>query len=232
LEAQGENKNFIRNKILPPLIAALYFLWSHTWRFKVIEHPEFSALRKNKSVAFAFWHGDEMVVLRLGPTYRCAAMTSTSSDGELMTRVLKYFKFGISRGSSTRGGARALIGMIKLLRAGYNATVAVDGPKGPRHKPKPGVIYLAQKANVGIIPTGVARNRALVFSRSWNKTYIPLPFSKVIVSFGKPIFISEEISENKIGPYLDSLENALHLQRGEAQAILNGKVNGHSNDEA
>jgi lysophospholipid acyltransferase (LPLAT)-like uncharacterized protein len=217
-------KSFLRDVFLPPLIAAIYWLWSHSWRFRVIEHPDFIEARKKGSVAFAFWHGDEMVVLRLGPTYRCAAMTSTSKDGELMTRVLKFFKFGISRGSSTRGGARALIGMIKLLSNGYNATVAVDGPKGPRHKPKAGIIYLAQKACVPIIPTGVARKKALVFERSWNKTYLPWPFSKVIVSFGRPIVVKADLTENEMPQTLEALEFALHSQRGEAQAELLNKI--------
>ena len=164
-----------------------------------------------------------MVVLRLGPVYRCAAMTSTSDDGELMTRVLKWFGFGISRGSSTRGGARALIGMIKLIRLGYCATVAVDGPKGPRHKAKPGILYLAQKAGVPIIPTGVAREKALVFEKSWNKTYIPWPFSKVVVSFGKPFYVVDELDVAHSELYLRELESALRFQQQEAQDLLEKK---------
>ena len=217
------SKNFLRDILLPPLIAGFYWCWSHTWRFRVIEHPDFTEARKKGAVAFAFWHGDEMVVLRLGPIYKCAAITSTSKDGELMTNVLRYFKFGISRGSSTRGGARALIGMLRLLASGYNATVAVDGPKGPRHKPKPGIVYLAQKSGAPIIPTGVARKKALVFQKSWNKTYLPWPFTKVIVSFGKPLSVQSHLTENEMPEFLEELEYALHLQRGEAQAELLGR---------
>lgn len=209
--------------MLPLLIAVVYWLWSHTWRFKVDEHPLFKEALKKGPVIFAFWHGDEMVVLRLGPVYHCAAMTSTSRDGELMTRVLKYFKFGVSRGSSTRGGARALIGMLRLIKSGYNATVAVDGPKGPRHKVKPGIVALAEKSGAPIIPTGVARKRALVFEKSWNKTYLPWPFSKVVVSFGKPIVLDSVTPETGVPALLEDLEFALHRQRGEAQAVLLGK---------
>jgi lysophospholipid acyltransferase (LPLAT)-like uncharacterized protein len=213
----------LRDILLPPLIAGFYWLWSRAWRFKVIEHPAFSELKHQHSVAFAHWHGDEMVVLRLGPRYRCAAMTSTSKDGELMTRVLKFFGFGISRGSSTRGGARALIGMVKLVESGYNATVAVDGPKGPRHKVKPGVWYLAKHARTPIVPTGVARQKALVFHKSWNKTYLPWPFTKVIVYFDKPLDFSEEVNEGNITALEERLEQALHIARGKAQALLLGR---------
>ena len=78
----------LRKYILPPLIAAFYWLWSRTWRLTVIEDAAMKAALARGPVAFAHWHGDEMVVLRLGRRYHCAAMTSTSKDGELMTRIL------------------------------------------------------------------------------------------------------------------------------------------------
>jgi lysophospholipid acyltransferase (LPLAT)-like uncharacterized protein len=211
---------FLRLYILPPLIAFVYWLWSKTWRFKVIEHPEFAALKKQGPVTFAHWHGDEMVVLKLGPVYKCAAMTSTSSDGELMTRVLKFFGFGVSRGSSTRGGVRALVGLVHLVqKENFSATMAVDGPKGPRHKVKKGVLAVAQHTGTHIIPTGVARSSALVFERSWNKTYLPWPFSKVIVYFGKPVSPNGAPEEELV----ESLEFCLHESRGKAQAYLLGR---------
>lgn len=206
--------------MLALLISWVYKIWSATWRLEIIEDPQFTEALTKGPLAFAFWHGDEMVVLKLGPRYRCAAMTSTSKDGELMTQILKRFGFGISRGSSTRGGARALLGMVKLLLTGYNATVAVDGPKGPRHKPKPGILFLSQRANVPIVPTGVAKKRALIFSKSWNKTYLPWPFSKVIVSFGTPYHVTSLATPEEELKELSLLETKLHLQRGDAQARL------------
>src|ERR1700683_2682836 len=103
---------FLQKYILPPLIALVYWIWSHTWRFRVLEHPEFKAAYKNGPVAFAHWHGDNLVVVRMGRQYHVASMASTSSDGELITRVLKIFGFGIARGSSHRAGVRALVGMV------------------------------------------------------------------------------------------------------------------------
>ncbi len=207
----------LRNYLFPPIIAVIYWLWSHTWRFKIIEHPGFTAARKSGKVIFAHWHGDEMVVLRLGPKYHCAAMTSTSKDGELMTRVLRLFGFGIARGSSTRGGARALIGMLSLMKAGFNATVAVDGPKGPRHKVKAGILALAKHSGAHIVPTGVARSSALVFEKSWNKTYLPWPFAKVIVTFGEPMKLDVSMTESN---QCHQIEKNLYFERGRSQAKL------------
>jgi lysophospholipid acyltransferase (LPLAT)-like uncharacterized protein len=203
---------FARKYLFPYVIAGFYFLWTRTWRFRVIENPAFSQVRlQGKSIVFAFWHGDEMAVILLGPRYKAAAMTSTSKDGELITGVLRLFGFAVSRGSSTRGGVRALVGLIQLARKGYTATVAVDGPKGPYHKVKPGVIDLAKHVEGAIIPTGVASSRSYVFQKSWNKAHLPLPFSKVVVSFGKPI-------EN---PSTASVEEALLAEGREAQRLLN-----------
>src|ERR1039457_904343 len=111
---------FLQKYIFPPIIAIFYWLWVHTWRFRILEHPEFKASFQNGPVAFAHWHGDNLVLVRIGRKYRCASMASTSSDGELITRVLKIFGFGIARGSSNRSGVRALVGMIARVKEGYN----------------------------------------------------------------------------------------------------------------
>ncbi len=207
----------MRNFILAPLIAVVYWLWSRTWRLKIHEETEFKAALRNGPVIFAHWHGDELVVLRIGRHYHSAAMTSTSKDGELMTRVLKIFGFGISRGSSTRGGVRALVGMVHLMKQGFNATVAVDGPKGPIYKVKPGILALAKHGASPIVPTGVGKKSALVFEKSWNKTYLPWPFSKVVVSFGRPFMYDEKIEEKE---QIEMLELKLLKQKAHAQSLL------------
>jgi lysophospholipid acyltransferase (LPLAT)-like uncharacterized protein len=83
--------NFIRKFFLPHLIAGLYWIWSSTWKLKLKTHPLFEEACRNGSVIFAHWHGDEMVVVKLGPKYNGAAMTSTSKDGdEFLVLVSKW----------------------------------------------------------------------------------------------------------------------------------------------
>lgn len=208
---------FLKTYILPTFVWLFYYLWTRTWRLKIYEAPEFVEALHNGRIIFAHWHGDELVMVMVGPRYHCAAMTSTSDDGEIMTRVLKLFGYGISRGSSTRGGARALIGMVHLMKDGFNATVAVDGPKGPRFKVKPGVWALAKHSGGPIATIGVAKKSALVFNKSWNKTYLPWPFTKVVVSFGKPLVYDEKESEVQM---CERLENALHEEARFAESKL------------
>lgn len=206
---------FLRKYFLPYLLHAFYGLWSGTWRYRIVEHPEFSEARRNGlPYIFAFWHRDELAMLRSSKFYKVAAMTSTSKDGELMTRVLKMRGFETSRGSSTRGGVRALVGMVKLVRQGFTACMAVDGPKGPIYKVKPGVIDLAKHAEALIIPVGVACNRSHVFKKSWNQAYLPWPFARVVMSFGKPVMETT----------VEALEELIHNEGREAEKLLHKKA--------
>jgi lysophospholipid acyltransferase (LPLAT)-like uncharacterized protein len=89
---------------------------------------------------------------------KATIMSSLSRDGELQAHILAGFGYRIVRGSASRGGARGLIGMKRGMRDGYHAGLAVDGPKGPIHEVKPGVIYLAKKTGAPVIPVLTSAN--------------------------------------------------------------------------
>lgn len=116
-----------------------------------------------------------------------------------MNRVLNSFGIPTSRGSSTRGGVRALKGLIDLARKGYMPSFAVDGPKGPLHKVKPGVIALSKELGIPIVPVAMVCSRSYCFKKSWNKAVLPLPFARVVIYFGKiqpyedPLILESEI---------------------------------------
>lgn len=176
-----------RRYVLPILIWIVYSLWAWTWRKKVVEPSEVSALRKaGKTLIFAHWHGDELCIVHMTKAYQIATMTSTSRDGELMDAVIRKLGGKTSRGSATRGGTSALKGLIRLCREGRNASMAVDGPKGPLHQVKAGVFELARLTEGHIVPVGVATSSQLVFRKSWNQARIAKPFSRLVVQFGKP----------------------------------------------
>ena len=174
-----------RRVFLPWLVFLFYWLWSKTWRVYVREPVSLQKkLAEQKPLVFAHWHGDELAVIATVPRYRIATMTSTSSDGSLVDFVIRKLGGSTSRGSSTRGGVRALVGLIKIIRTGeYCGSMAVDGPKGPIYKVKPGIFELSVKANADIVPTGVAVSRPFIFKKSWNKAVLPLPFSKIVIWF-------------------------------------------------
>jgi len=176
-----------RRYVLPWLAWFFYRLWTWTWRIELVQSAEAkAALLQNPKLIFAHWHGSELCIVPLVTDFKIATMTSTSKDGQLIDFVIRRFGGATSRGSSTRGGVSALKGLIRLIGEGYRASMAVDGPKGPLHKVKPGVFELSRLAHAQIIPVGVACKPAITFEKSWNKAQLPKPFARVVVCFGKP----------------------------------------------
>ena len=210
-----------RKYILPYLIWALYRGLSLTWRITIIEPPELKERLESRSgVVFAHWHGDELVFVGLIKQYRAAVMTSTSRDGDLMDRVARLLGARTSRGSSTRGAVSALKGLIRLAREGCNPSVAVDGPKGPYHKVKPGIFEISRLTGYPIYCGAAAADRALVFNKSWNKAFLPKPFAKISVVWH---LASEAVTKNedpKDPLIAASLEEKLDEAKREAIDII------------
>jgi lysophospholipid acyltransferase (LPLAT)-like uncharacterized protein len=177
-----------RNHLLPWLVWWLYRLWTWSWRVSLKEPGALnSLLQQGQPVIFAHWHGDELAITHLVTKFRIATMTSTSKDGNLIDFVIRRLGGATSRGSATRGAVGALKGLIVLMRNGFNASMAVDGPKGPIHQVKPGVFELSRLAKAHIVPTAAACSAGIIFEKSWNKACLPKPFSRVTVVFGEPI---------------------------------------------
>jgi lysophospholipid acyltransferase (LPLAT)-like uncharacterized protein len=201
---------FFRTKFLPYLVFAFYSALRMTWRIHVIESASFqSAILENRPMVLAHWHGDELGILYLLKRYRACAMTSTSKDGELMDRVIRLFGAETSRGSSTRGGVSALKGIIRLARNGWRPSIAVDGPKGPIYKVKPGVFEISKLTNASIFPLGLACSSKFVFEKAWNKTFLALPFSKVVVVWGDEFPAIQRDADGRDSLLAASLEKAL-----------------------
>lgn len=198
-----------RNYFLPWAAWLFYRLLSLTWRIEIIESNSVKQLKASgNSWICAIWHGDELAIITFCRFYKVATMTSTSKDGELMDRVLHKLGMATARGSSTRGGVSALKGMIRLTKNGWSPVIPVDGPKGPYHKAKPGVFELSKLTKTPIIPVGVAASNSFVFKKSWNKAYIPLPFSKVALVWGET-FDYDPALDPRSPVLAQSLEHAL-----------------------
>ncbi len=177
-----------RKFVLPYLLFFVYSVLKATWRVRVIESESMrQAITAGNPIVFAHWHGDELAVIYLLRFYKTGVITSTSKDGELINTIAQLFGARTSRGSSTRGGVTALKGIIRLAREGWNPSVAVDGPKGPYHKVKPGVFEISKIIGAPIYPLGISCDRKFVFEKAWNKTFLPLPFANVICVWGDPL---------------------------------------------
>ncbi|MGZ3652960.1 MAG: lysophospholipid acyltransferase family protein [Bdellovibrionota bacterium] len=181
-------------KIAPYLIAPIYWLLSKTWRIQelgptpVLDH--YVQTEARAPCVYAHWHGDELVLVAYYSFRRLAVLASLSKDGTIMARALQLLGYQVFRGSSSKGGARGLIGLIKAVKEGSQAALAVDGPKGPIYEVKPGVVELAQRTGKPIIPVRTRCDRAWYVPRAWNRSYLPKPFARVEVEYGEPLVMT------------------------------------------
>jgi len=184
-------KKFFLESLVPLLVAPLYWLLYATWRIEEAGPAEVLASyvhgRPRKACLYAHWHGDELVLVAYYSFRKLAVLSSLSKDGTIMARVLTLLGYQVFRGSSSRGGARGLIGLIKAVKGGSQAALAVDGPKGPIYEVKPGIVELARKTGQPIVPLRTTCDRAWYIPRAWNRSYVPKPFAKVRVEYGAEI---------------------------------------------
>lgn len=178
----------LKKYFYPYLIYFVHRLLLLTWKVKIIESENFKkVMAENKGVVFAHWHADDPIVVLLIRPYKVAVMTSQSADGEMIDRITRLYGAKSVRGSSTRGAVGALKGLIRLTRQGFRPSLAVDGPKGPLHEVKSGIFELSRVLNAHICPVGGYVSKKHIFEKSWNKTYLPLPFSVITLYWGEPM---------------------------------------------
>lgn len=213
-----------RRFILPPLVYWLYRMLSGSWRKRLIEGDELiSALKNGEPIIFAHWHGHELAITYLVSRYRLATMTSMSSDGQLIDYVIRKLGGATSKGSSSRGAIAALKGLIRLVKSGHPASMAVDGPRGPIYQVKPGVFELSRLSGARIFPVGVAAERPYIFHKSWNKAILPRPFSKVCIYFGPALPAFDKDSDPKDFRWAQQLKSAISDACQQASNLIDTK---------
>lgn len=174
-----------------------------TLRIKTYHHPDYDP---TKQYLFCFWHGKQLL-----PVLQCVqhqtkrgALVSASRDGSLLEAWLFKLGYDVIRGSSRHQGVSSLKGMVRALKQGYSIGFGVDGPTGPIYQIKPGIIYMAQKLGIEIIPVGSAFSKKWV-TKAWDKYEIPKPFARAGYYLGKPIQIAQDACPESSRLELESL---------------------------
>jgi lysophospholipid acyltransferase (LPLAT)-like uncharacterized protein len=151
---------------------------------------------------------------------RTGVLVSEHKDGEIITRILEQFgMFGV-RGSSSRGGTRALLEAVQVVKGGTNMAFTPDGPRGPRHSFAPGALILAHRAGVPIVTITAQVDRAWRFG-SWDGFELPKPFARITVLYGDPRMVQGTDVRQAAERALEFAQY-MHDDRARVDAIATG----------
>jgi len=148
------------------------------------------AKKQHGTVIYAFWHNRMLIPAYTHINQNVHVLISQHRDGEIIARIIGKLGFFSIRGSSRRGGLKALKEAIDVMER-FDVAITPDGPTGPKETAKEGILYLAYKTGKPIIP-GIFLIKNKWELNSWDNFQIPKPFSPVKMIYGNPIFVKEK----------------------------------------
>jgi len=198
-----------------PIIEALGA--TYHWREQGREHLE-QVEREGRPPIFAFWHGRILAATLYFRDRGIVVITSENFDGEWIAGVIRRFGYGTARGSSSRGGVRALVQLRKDMSAGHPAAFTIDGPRGPARVAQPGAVWLAGATRNPIVPFHIEAARFWT-TKSWDRHQIPKPGSELAIAIGSPIEV-DGTTDEKIEMCRLTVEDSLRRLELQAARLL------------
>ena len=190
--------------------------WTIRWQ-SVGDESYKSILKSGRRAIFVFWHGRIFPATYFWRNRDIVVMTSQNLDGEGIAQCIQRLGYGVARGSSSRGGFRALAQLARDIRSGKDAAFTIDGPRGPRHVAKQGPILLAFKTGAAVFCFHVSMKRRIQL-KSWDGFQIPVPFTKAILLQAEPIWVPQDSSEEQLRALHQKMQETLDALtlRGDA----------------
>jgi lysophospholipid acyltransferase (LPLAT)-like uncharacterized protein len=206
LKKSKDNLVLLAVSIVGPV---LIFLLGKSLRIEWLGEKNLNPIRENNGrVLYASWHGRMLILSYSHRGQKIHVLISQHRDGELIARIIERLGFVSVRGSTTRGGTKALFEMAKKGASGYDIAITPDGPRGPKFKVQLGAIYIAQRSGMPIIPmSNSAQGRWTL--PSWDGFLVPKPFSKSVIIIGEPIYVSLEATPQQLEEKRKELEESL-----------------------
>jgi hypothetical protein len=184
-------------------------LFAGSLRIERVGYERVRDIVASRRLIFAFWHSRILVVSHMAKGMNGVAMVSRSGDGEIIARVLQRQGQSVVRGSTGRGGLRALARLIKLLKeADRPGGMIPDGPQGPRYRVQSGVITLAQKTGYTILPVSYSARKIKVFG-SWDRFVLPYPFTRCRLVYGEPVAVPRRADKATLEARRETLEKEM-----------------------
>jgi lysophospholipid acyltransferase (LPLAT)-like uncharacterized protein len=200
----------VRAAIFSSAVLAAIWAIERTLRHRSVGEAAMRSYRRlgPGRLLFAMWHGDHFPIFSYARDSGVCVVVSRSPDGEILARLLRRRGHRVVRGSPTRGATSAMINLARVVNEGCDAAIAVDGPRGPVHQAKPGIVLLAKITGCPIVPLGVGMSRSKTFG-SWDGFRLPLPFSRTVIAVGDAIRVPPDASSDLIERKRVELERAL-----------------------
>jgi lysophospholipid acyltransferase (LPLAT)-like uncharacterized protein len=199
-----------------PLVAALG--GTLNWRAEGAEHYD-AVVRSGRRPIMAFWHGRILPATLYFRNRGIVVITSENFDGEWIAGIIERFGYGTARGSTSRGGRRALLQLKRDMAAGKPAAFTIDGPRGPARIAQPGAVWLAKATGNPVVPFHIEATRYWSVN-SWDRTLVPKPFATVSVAIGEPFDVSGEAGESELEAARRNLEDRLAHLEERARRLL------------
>lgn len=202
--------NSLLLRLAPLTLALVMRLWFSTCRVRVHGEEHFADPKlTGKPLIASFWHYSLIYLFYFLRGQKATVMVSASRDGEYIARLAGYFGFSAARGSRNHKGAEGLKVLIRAAREGESCALVADGSQGPPRVAQPGAILLASRSGLPIIPMLWSAKRYFTV-RSWDRTAIPKPFSRIDYYFGEPLQVPGQLSAEGIEHYRQLLEMRLN----------------------
>ena len=185
----------MRLKVSPRTVRAVagpaVRILASSWRIEVVHEERWRTLYQAKRPhVFLLWHEALLPLLWQHRHQGVAIVVSEAREGQYLSDLALALGYAAVRGSSTRGGARALLGAVRQLQAGRAVAFTPDGPRGPRREMKPGVVAAAQRGGGVIVPIHAEADRAWRL-HSWDRFMIPKPLARVRITYGRPFEVAD-----------------------------------------
>lgn len=211
----NDKRTFRREALIAAIGVWVVRVLGWTWRMRVSHDEDLRRLRaEGLPVIFALWHGQLLPLLYHHREQSVRILISEHGDGEIIARVAARLGYGTVRGSTSRGAARALLGLVRVIRDGHDLAITPDGPRGPAKSIAPGALIVAQRSGAPIIPIAMTASSGWRL-RSWDSFVIPRPFARVHVAYGELVYIA---SDGVRGAVLEAEQVRTGLELAERRA--------------
>ena len=217
---RGSWSKRLQARLIPHLVVPVAAALGATYRYRIEGLEPLDAMLRsgNPPPIMVFWHGRILPATLYFRHRGIVVVTSANFDGEWIAGVIGRFGYGAARGSSSRGGARALVELRRAMAQGHAAGFTLDGPRGPARVAQPGAVFLSQITGSPLVPFHLEASKAWT-AKSWDRTQVPKPGATVSIVVGEPYVVTTARDDAGREAACRDLEARLAVLEARARAL-------------